>query len=441
MPRFKHVYFHRARNVWQAACRGKVSVTSSTEEGCAQAAAKLWKVSYASLVKQSPKQAAHLKVKQYKHISWHSSKGVWVVMDSHDYVGCHKELKGALGIATSHFKCSVKSLMLDKPRFTGDNSSDFCKRVALVYGIYKGALPLDLQDLISNAKRSKRVPPSLLLPYVLCKFPSHRQAVFDVMAKLPRGSDYALMCGLVVRIASLSLPGAWVRSIGRKNMHHGTFVMFARGELRLISKAKVAKRGEHVLKIGKCQAKYSISKLTPKLREQLSCIRLFGEEVQRIKAPRTVKDWVACSDKLCKIAAKTPGLSATYRKLWAIRCCLIMKMRQAGVASLKLSDETVRDFQNIVPDQKQLMTKAAGGSFMLHRKMRDVFCDCSYRGPPELFSMWACLVSDRAVSSVSLEWLSEHEDQLRSCLSNLKAKDGATPHPGVLVEELKRQLK
>lgn len=427
--------------------RGKPSTCNKTEEGCARAAAKLWKVPFRSLIKdegrKSKLQRSFRKGKQYRHISWHSSKNLWVVMDASTYVGCHKNLKSALSIATAHFKCTVRSLRLSAPRKTGDNKTDFCNRIAFMLKVYRGRLPLDVEDLIANNARARKIPPSMLLPYILCKFPSHRQAAFDTATKFKDSSDVCkLFAEFARRVSKCPLPDHWVRNVGRKNMHHGTFMMFARGQLGLVSKVSPKSKipMQRCLTIGKSLARYAISTFTPKLRQRLEAVAAFGEQLRAAKAPRTVKEWIDISSGLSEHADKTPGMSNPYRKLWVIRCALILKMRQAGIQRLKLSDETVRDFQGVVPDQKNLLAKAAGGSYMLHRKVRDVFEECSYSGPPELFSMWACLIADRSVSTTSLSWLTKHEDELRSCFESIVKRDQLAPHPGVLVEELKRTL-
>ena len=364
-------------------------------------------------------------------------------MDSDTYIGCRKDLKAAVNLASDYFNCTPSALRLPHPQATNDFSGDFCKRVAFFLKLYGGKLPLDLDYLIRQARRSKRIPSSMVLPYILCKFPSHREAVFDTVATLKSCTDsYELYTSLLAQLSKTKLPDVWVRNVGRKNMYHATFTMFASGRLGLLSKisskSKVAPKSKY-LTFGKGMAKYSVASCTPKIRQSLQAIEHFGKELDAAPVPTTVRQWINLSSTFSKHASKVPGLSGQYRRLWAIRCALILRMRRVGITRLKLHGETVRDFQGAFPDQKNLLAKVAGGKYELHRKIKDIFSDCSYTGPPELFTMWICLISDKAVQSVSLRWMTEHQDALRACFQNILSRDKVTPHPGVLVEEFKKQ--
>ena len=446
-PQFKHIYFHTGRQLWQAVHRERPSVSHKDEQGCARAAAKLWGVPYASLFKSKPRTAlsAQVPTRNFKHVTWHASKKVWVVMDGSKYVGCSKEMPKAVQIAKKHFKRSSKTLRLRQSVSSGSNRVDFCKRFALLHKVYQGRPPHDLEDLLSSAKRvaktiSHRAKTSaMLVPYFVSKFPSHRQAVLKVIDEHRHAPDtYSMLVDAATRIAKIPLSDAAVRNIGRKNMHHGTFAMFASGQLGLLSKTKLTK-DKHIL-IGKGAVKYKILHKTQRMLNKIACLYAFGKKVEEMPPPRSISDWMDCVKSLDKIAKVAPGISNNYRRCWVVRCSLIVRMRNAGIKSLRVGQCSVRDFQGLFPDQKSLLVKAAGGSHMLHRKMSDILSDCAYRGPPELFTMWACLFSDRAVASVSLDWLSRNEQTLKSTLEDLLKTDKVMPHPGVLVEEVKRRL-
>ena len=220
-PQFKHIYFHTGRQLWQAVHRERPSVSHKDEQGCARAAAKLWGVPYASLFKSKP--SAQIPTRNFKHVTWHASKKVWVVMDGSKYVGCSKEMPEAVKIATKHFKRSSKTLRLRQSVSSGSNRVDFCKRFALLHKVYQGRPPHDLEDLLSSAKRvaktiSHRAKTSaMLVPYFVSKFPSHRHAVLKVIDEHRHAPDtYSMLVDAATRIAKIPLSDAAVRNIGRK---------------------------------------------------------------------------------------------------------------------------------------------------------------------------------------------------------------------------------
>ncbi len=61
-----------------------------------------------------------------------------------------------------------------------------------------------------------------------------------------------------------------------------------------------------------------------------------------------------------------------------------------------------------------------------------------YDGPPELFTMYACLFADMAVQSMSTAWRIEHVVELRSRMLSYVKEFGFTPHPGVLVTMVRK---
>ena len=66
---------------------------------------------------------------------------------------------------------------------------------------------------------------------------------------------------------------------------------------------------------------------------------------------------------------------------------------------------------------------------------------CRYQGPPEYFTMWACLVSGDAVAKISTSWLQEHEQALHATCVWYVEQHGMSPHPATLIKELVDQGK
>jgi hypothetical protein len=52
--------------------------------------------------------------------------------------------------------------------------------------------------------------------------------------------------------------------------------------------------------------------------------------------------------------------------------------------------------------------------------------------------MYACLFADLAVQQMSTAWLIEHEVELRSRVQSYFKEFGFPPHPGVLVEMVRK---
>jgi hypothetical protein len=64
-----------------------------------------------------------------------------------------------------------------------------------------------------------------------------------------------------------------------------------------------------------------------------------------------------------------------------------------------------------------------------------------YTAPPELFTMYACLFADAAVQKVSTNWLLSNEAVLHSTCVSYAREHGFPPHPGVLMEIVRVNLK
>jgi hypothetical protein len=118
------------------------------------------------------------------------------------------------------------------------------------------------------------------------------------------------------------------------------------------------------------------------MKRKLSGLMAFGKALAASKPPRTLADWRVEVIRLTSVIRGPPGVpgcSGAYRRSWAIRCGLIFKMRQHGVASMKVEQgDSVRDFTGNFPDQKSQVLAVAGGKHQQHRRMLDIFHDCGY---------------------------------------------------------------
>ena len=69
-----------------------------------------------------------------------------------------------------------------------------------------------------------------------------------------------------------------------------------------------------------------------------------------------------------------------------------------------------------------------------------MFKDLEYSGPPELFSMYACLFGDDLVMSIPTDVLTQNEERLRLMRHTYMTSFGQSPHPTVLLSELRSHV-
>ena len=160
----------------------------------------------------------------------------------------------------------------------------------------------------------------------------------------------------------------------------------------------------------------------------------FGKSLMAIQpTPRTWLEWQTAFDKMSSVVG--PADSTGYRIKWVIRKYLIHRMRSAGVSHLLIEDATVRNFAMCFPDQKAKLWTAAGGVKRGGSKpVREVMQESGYHGAPELWTMYACLFSDAAVSRLNIEWLRSNMCQLRHALLIFVNRNGFAPHPATLLQ-------
>ncbi len=137
----------------------------------------------------------------------------------------------------------------------------------------------------------------------------------------------------------------------------------------------------------------------------LRCVETLRKELQKCdivaKAMRKNNDSQAChcyndNDLQSQAANKINNTSlaqaktdsqAGYFEAWLIRTLLICKMRRNRVRRLALSDGvTVAQFQSMCPDQGMWVRHAMSRAGVIA-----VLENLGYDGPPELWTMWACL--------------------------------------------------
>lgn len=369
-----------------------------------------------------------------------------------------KTEKEAVAVAAKAARTSVRTLELPcAKRVRRDIVEDLQSRFKELMHVYsmgdpkRPCVPGDLTDLLSRPSPVD-VAPGMLVPLLLAKYGPHRDALLKVMQTKPKGPGVAdgLYFQLVATVKLLSgkrLDACWTQNVGRKNCHHSGLVMFLWKGLALLQ--PVGKnRCKDFVQLGLSQRKFIVRKLDPTMKSKLESLDRFGRDLQNSCTPRTTEDWSIEVSKLqaaLKGPPAVPGFStgvAGYRCLWIIRCCLIWKMRAAGISHLKMQRNfTVNRFAALFPDQRGWILRLARhrNRFM---NVVDLFKSCGYRGPPELFSMYTCLFGDTDLTmflqSRPKSWLRTNAAALGKCLEEYRSKHGIPPHPAALLSELAR---
>ena len=110
---------------------------------------------------------------------------------------------------------------------------------------------------------------------------------------------------------------------------------------------------------------------------------------------------------------------------------MISKMRHAGVRRLRMAGMTAAQFQSMFPDQ---------GAWIKHATSRagvkSALESLGYDGPPELYSMYACMFHDPSCH-MHTDVLSEVKIvQARGLIKCYVDEHGMMPHPAILLQQL-----
>ena len=498
--KYKHIFWHKGREVWQAVRRGFAQVpVSPDQDDVAKMAAALWKVSVTELKLATQTQEDTNPRQEYSYVTWHCSSKVWTVQDKGVYIGSSQDLHTAVGIACRHFGCSPEDLRKESTKFHESNAPNDCVRFGLLWKIYRGSkrddpwLPLDVSNLWSEQCSdflSRSDIDGLQIPFVCCKFPAQRVAVIEAFEDAPGSTAVervynTLVCAAEV-ISHQAHPAEECRHIGRNNMHHASIAVIldkSLGVLRKLPDAEKStrptvkqrlaqrssipvmkhntKRGRtrpphskqdqgkngKVLDMGKDASRYIVEPLSAKLKERISSWIAFGQALRKVATPKTLKEWGQATQTIQKVirgdrkngSLPVHGLSGNYRGLWVMRGLLLVRMRREGLQRLTGTERmSGTHMQSMFPDQKDRVKKLSGGR--LTRKLDDIFSSAQYDGAPELFTMWACLFNDRVIGATPLAWLQEHREVLVRAFTSYCKKHGFPPHPGVLVEEARKRI-
>ena len=294
--KYKHVYWHKKSQTWQAVRRGYAEVACHpNQEQVAVSAAKAWGVNKDSLrlaeSDRKPGEGVSV-VRRYKYIVWHSARKTWIVQQGNKYVGSSTDLDTAVEIACKHFMVNPEDIRLDAPKRTNSTRTDSCERFAILMRVYKGKnsnepmVPCDLQDLLQRVDTSRVLRTTqargLVFPWLLSKFPKHRDIIEESLTISNKNSEvenlYDSLVKASVAISKVEHCDEELRNVGRKNMHHSNFTVLVSKSLKLLRKAMTtdtnaqtklhSKASSKILLMGKSKAAYTVCRLNIDLRKK-----------------------------------------------------------------------------------------------------------------------------------------------------------------------------
>lgn len=128
--------------------------------------------------------------------------------------------------------------------------------------------------------------------------------------------------------------------------------------------------------------------------------------------------------------------ACTYTESWAVRTLLIGRMRSQGIKRLRMSragNMSVHVFQSMFPDERKWLTRF-GWSNGQRTTLAGLFKRLGYKQPPELLSMWLCLLCSPAFDAFPAKELEKRKFALQAAMKQYHNDHGMWPHPLVLVK-------
>jgi len=197
---------------------------------------------------------------------------------------------------------------------------------------------------------------------------------------------------------------------------------------------KFARPVQERLQLGNVGAVYKAMPLTRFARSKLASYLKMDDTVDAAVPPRTCTQMAFQMAELLRIAVRQGLLRRakcdSYFGPWLFRSFLIALARHRGVLRMRIGNMTALQFSNMCPDQNgwaQRLCSRAGVAKSL--------VDFGYNGPPELFSMYACLFSDTSLAGVDPVVMRHQQVLLKRKLREYMQQYGLSPHPVVLLQK------
>ena len=178
---------------------------------------------------------------------------------------------------------------------------------------------------------------------------------------------------------------------------------------------------------------YRVAPLTPRVHSKLAAFFRMSEVVDATVPPKACVQLGLGVAALLQAAVRRHILKklteGSYFGPWLARSFLIAAARHHGVRQMQLGNISAAQFSSVCPDQKGWVERLC-----LRAGPAKALQDLGYRGPPELFSMYAYIFNDPLLASVSSKVLQEHSALLKRSLAVYKQQYGLFPHPVVLLK-------
>ena len=413
-------------------------------------------------------------LRRFKGVTFHPEKKLFVARTGSKFLGYSACQLEAAKLKAAAEGANPAALKLIKAR--GVPREEQAERFSLLWRVYAGGLPGDLENAIKFRQSNARLAFEAPVLYQMClrgKEGPWRDALAEASQGLARfrsegstGSAASTSSlGHATLMLSSSVPAE--AEVGARAAHIALeqAMLAQRGVDRKAWKENITRNvGHHsgwaplLRAFGVRGQKGNALKFHKGLVTRFRHAHQIAQLIRMVEPPRTVKEWEAASTwlvaemrrrglKLAGAASpkakseesttskgSTPPLG--YELGWYIRTHLLVEMRAAGISSLKVDPgASAREFARSLPDQSQWVRAMAGGaSGTLQAAMRA----CQHDGPAELFSMYARLFGDNAVLKLPVEFFRDNVRALIAEQQAYKALHGQQPHPAVLVQRVLR---
>ena len=399
----------------------------------------------------------------FQYVSYHKHCNKWQVQKKKHRSGKRVYFATALDAAehvAKKLKVTVQSLRLYKkskhhphPRLRRQQQFKW------LFKVYLNALPGDVADLTKRARKSMpqllQQEPGLVVTMLISKYTGDRNALETAWKDFRQRSqrlEKGMHCNAqeihfimqhAARMRSGKVwPKAWRVSVGR-NQEHWMLMHHHMAKLGVLTGNKPrgwTGKGWVFQASGK---QFYPTKFNAAVQRKIETNIDFGKLLLSATVPRTVLEYGAVVESLQASNVKVVGASGkkTYCKLWLIRAWMIFAMRARKIGRLQLDGCTVRQMQEIFPDQKNqvlLLARLAGEGIhqALARSVESMFQNLAYTGPCEYFTMYSCFFSNKVVTDILCkrkpEWLKSNCNRLQKRRRTQQKKDTINPHVAIL---------
>ncbi len=461
VSKYRFVYWHRRRHCWYAQVRSGYIGRYHTEDAAADALVrKHFAKSRRELLKSVGQPKIEGRARLFKHVYWHVSRRTWVAQVGSRWYGCAKSQAAAANLLIkAGFAKSCKDLQRGPPlgpsQSAGAAAPKSCLRRFLtrqvfqdLWGIYKSHqrvlpnVPGDLQHAMDHAKfilSAKAVPFATF--WVLLKYGPAREALEAAVraapgeAKSPKAAMRVMqdaLCRLSGQPLSSPEWSCWTVNCGRMVSHHSGPHAAAMA-LGLVDTAPC--RGQAKVHLTAKGRAYTLRPLCRNLVKTIQRHMAASTRMAEVTAPVNLSQWRREFAKVTAIVSEAlQTRRSNYRVQMVARTWLKTLMAAKGITQLRVGPTTrTEDLWCSFPDAKQHLRHLGHHCEFL----QELFDVVGYDGPPELFTMYCCLLNEPSVQAVVRAkqpgWLRHHKAALRRLRSEYLAQSGQCPHPAVLL--------